>query len=152
MRTLLRVVRKLLLVVLGLVLVAGAFVAVTFFTEDPLKGGLCLAAGREASLGGVWLGLYQDGTFAFGQHERNIKTRGTYRLRGDTLWLTADPGAVISCEQPRHRFVLRERRLVQVPGPNGETCIGYVDIRRGAFGACVGGTPSAPLEPGKENH
>jgi hypothetical protein len=133
------------------VLVAGALIAASILTEDPPKAGLCMAASREASLGGVWLGLYDDGTFAFGQFERDINTRGTYWFRGDTLLLTANPGTAISCEQPRHRFVLRQRRLVQLPAPDGEACIGYVDIRRGALGACDPSFPSASPEPGKGN-
>lgn len=146
MRTLPPVLRKLLLIFFCLVLVTGTLIAASILTEDPPKMGLCMAASREASLGGVWLGLYHDGTFAFGQFERDIDTRGTYRFRGDTLLLTAEPGTTISCEQPRCRFVLRERRLVQLPTPNGETCIGYVIVRRGALGACAGGTLSASPE------
>ncbi|GAB3879455.1 hypothetical protein GCM10028824_42980 [Hymenobacter segetis] len=152
MRTLLLVLRKLLLTFVGLVLVAGALMIASILTDDPPKAGLCMAAYREASLGSVWLGLYQDGTFAYGQLERDINTRGTYRFRGDTLLLTADPGTTISCEQPRHRFVLRERRLVQLPDPGGQACIGYVNVRRGTLGACAGGPPSAPPEPGKGKH
>ncbi|OUJ69068.1 hypothetical protein [Hymenobacter crusticola] len=139
MRTFLLRLRKLLLVVLGLVLGAVALLAASILTEDPPKAGLCMAASREASVGGVWLGLYQDGTFAFGHFERDIHARGTYRFQGDTLLLSADPGTTISRQQPRCRFVLRGRRLVQLPAPNGEAYIGYVVVRRGARGACAGG-------------
>ncbi|GAB3586437.1 hypothetical protein [Hymenobacter daeguensis] len=149
MRTLLLVVRKLVLVFVGLALVIVASITVSELTDDPPKVGLCLAASREAALGSIWLGLYQDGTFAYGQLERDINTRGTYRFRGDTLLLTADPGSTISCEQSRHQFVLREHRLVQLP--EGQSCIGWVRVQRGALGACAGAPATASSEPGNAN-
>jgi hypothetical protein len=149
MRTLLPVVRKLLLAVVGLALAIAASITVSELTDDPPKAGLCLAASREAALGSIWLGLYQDGTFAYGQLERDINTRGTYRFRGDTLLLTAAPGATISCEQSRQQFVLREHRLVQLP--EGQPCIGWVTVQRGALGACAGAPASASSELGNAN-
>ena len=122
--------RKVLVVFGVVLLLLGSVVAASILLEDPPKAGLCLAAGREASLGGVWLGLYRDSTFAFGQRESDISARGTYRWRSDTLLLTAEPGTTITCEQARHRFVLGPARLVELPVFAKRGCIGYLDVRR----------------------
>ena len=124
--------RKVLVVFGVLLLLLGSLVAASILTQDPPKAGLCFAAGREASLGGVWLGLYRDSTFAFGQREGDIRARGTYRWRGDTLLLTAEPGTTITCEQTRHRFVLGPARLVELPASAERGCIGYLNVRRPA--------------------
>ncbi|MFC7667657.1 hypothetical protein ACFQT0_09860 [Hymenobacter humi] len=131
------------------VLLAGGLIAFDILTQDPLKPGLCFAASREASLGGLWLGLYRDGTFAFGQHERAIAARGTYRFRGDTLLLAAAPGTSITRDRPHYRFLLRDSLLEELLEPTEDVRIGFLEVHRTGHGSCVPALSANPPTAGK---
>ena len=143
--------RKVLVVFGCVLLLLGGLVAASILTEDSLKPGLCFAASREASLGGLWLGLYRDGTFAFGGHERDITARGTFLFRGDTLLLVADPGTTITRDQPSYRFLLRDTYLEELLRPTEDVRIGFLEVHRMALGSCVPTLSPKPTTVGKAN-
>lgn len=48
-----------------------------------------LAFGKSSNGDKGWIGLYEDSTWEFGKSYREVKTNGTYKLKGDTIILTS---------------------------------------------------------------
>ncbi|AIZ65408.1 hypothetical protein PK28_17195 (plasmid) [Hymenobacter sp. DG25B] len=128
-----RFLKKVFLGVLLLLVLALSGMGVSILTMDELQPGLQLEASRAASLGGIWLGLYQDQHFSMGYSETSLNTRGTYTFRDDTLRLTADPGTVITRGKDRLTFVLVDSLLLELPQPARLGRINYLQVRLNQF-------------------
>jgi len=84
------------------------------YPPNPKIEQLVLFAYREAPLGGVWLGIYEDQTWQIGYSSVEITSEGSYLLNGDTLTLIASPGTTIIGESKRISFIIDPKYLVEV--------------------------------------
>ena len=87
---------------------------VILFPPNPKVEQLVLTAYREAPIGGIWLGVYNDQTWQLGYSSVEITSEGTYQLVGDTLTLTAIEGTTVIGESERTSFIIEPRYLVEV--------------------------------------
>lgn len=87
---------------------------VILFPPNPKTEQLVLMAYREAPIGGIWLGVYNDQTWQLGYSSVEITSTGTYQIIGDTLTLIANKGTIIIGESERTSFVIEPKYLVEV--------------------------------------
>lgn len=84
------------------------------YPPNPKSDQLILSAYREAPLGGIWLGVYNDQTWQLGNSSVEITSEGTYQLTGDTLTLTANEGTTIMGEFQRTSFIIKPKHLIEI--------------------------------------
>lgn len=84
------------------------------FPPNPKTDQLVLTAYREAPIGGVWLGLYDDQIWQLGYSSVEITSAGKYQITGDTLTLYADEGTTIIGEVERTSFIIKSKSLVEI--------------------------------------
>jgi hypothetical protein len=84
------------------------------YPPNPKIDQLILSAYREAPIGGIWLGVYEDRTWQLGYSSVEITSEGTYQLAGDTLTLIANEGTTVIGESERTSFLIETKYLVEV--------------------------------------
>lgn len=84
------------------------------FPPNPKIEKLVLSAYREAPLGGIWLGVYNDQTWELGYSSVDITSRGTYKLSNDTLTLIATEGTTVIGESELTSFLIKPKHLLEV--------------------------------------
>lgn len=75
---------------------------------------LILSAYREASLGGIWLALYDDQTWEMGYSSREITSTGNYTIKHDTLTLHAQSGKTILKDISNTSFIIDSKNLTEI--------------------------------------
>lgn len=84
------------------------------FPPNPKIEKLILSAYREAPIGGIWLGVYDDQTWQLGYSSIEITAEGTYKINEDTLTLVADQGTTIIGDSERTSFLIKQKSLIEV--------------------------------------
>ncbi|CAD5279938.1 MULTISPECIES: hypothetical protein [unclassified Imperialibacter] len=84
------------------------------YPPNPKLERLILSAYREAPIGGIWLGIYDDNTWQLGYSSKEITSEGTYRFSGDTLLLVADNGAKVIGDFDQTAFIIKANQLVEL--------------------------------------
>ncbi|MEP1032970.1 hypothetical protein [Ekhidna sp.] len=87
---------------------------VILFPPNPKTEQLLISAYREAPLGGIWLGVYDDQTWQLGYSSVEITSEGTYQLSGDTLTLIASEGTSVIGDSERTSFIIKPKNLVEL--------------------------------------
>lgn len=102
------------------------FSVLVMFEPSLLRPGLIFEAYREASLGGIWLGLYNDKRFEMGNSRGDINCEGYYTFKSDTLTLRVDKG-IVNKKNPRTvSFLLQDGFLVEMPKTSD---ISFLEVR-----------------------
>ena len=94
-----------------------------------LKDGIKLQASREASIGGVWVELYNDQHFNFGYSGLfgiDIDATGLYQIKGDTLILKSNHKTENAVFKKDLYFLILKNTLMELPKDSGG--IGYLEI------------------------
>lgn len=102
--------------------------AALWYKSNQLNDGLILQASREAPIGGIWLGLYNDHHFNFGYFglwDIDIEATGTYQIKGDTLLLKANRETE-NVIFKNLRFLILKGALMELP--KDSSGIGYLEI------------------------
>ncbi|MCV9386991.1 hypothetical protein [Reichenbachiella ulvae] len=84
------------------------------YPPNPKIDKLVLSAYREAPIGGIWLGVYNDRTWQLGYSSVEITSEGKYELAGDTLTLFANDGTTVIGDSKRTSFLIEPKYLVEV--------------------------------------
>ncbi len=84
------------------------------YPPNPKTEQLLLSAYREAPIGGIWLGVYNDQTWQLGYSSVEITSEGTYEVAGDTITLIAYDGTTVIGEAERTSFLIEPKYLVEV--------------------------------------
>ena len=97
------------------VIVSMIFVQETIlYPPNPKIGQLVLSAYREAPIGGIWLGIYDDNTWQLGYSSKEITSEGTYRIFGDTLQLVANNGTTVIGDFNQTAFIIKAKSLIEL--------------------------------------
>lgn len=93
-----------------------AFLILEFllFPQNPKKEQLVLTAYREAPIGGIWLGLYNDMTWEMGNSSREINRYGSYNFINDTLNLTTTSAVSFHNNSTKIQFIIDNDMLMEV--------------------------------------
>lgn len=75
---------------------------------------LILVAYREAPIGGIWLGLYDDETWELGYSSREITSSGNYIIQHDTLTINAQSGKTILKDITETSFIIGSKNLLEI--------------------------------------
>lgn len=111
---------EIIVVALGALLL----VLVLLFPSREPKQGLVLSAYREAAIGGIFLGLYDDNSFELGNVSGSYTEKGFYIIKGDTLLLLAGKATKLRKEYNQLSFLIQENVLIEIPN----TGINFLEI------------------------
>jgi len=84
------------------------------FPPNPKVDQLVFSAYREAPIGGIWLGLFDDKTWELGYSSVEITSSGTFDISGDTLKLIATEGTTVIKEFKQTSFIMKPDYLLEL--------------------------------------
>ena len=99
-----------IIVVLALILIQETIL----YPPNPKLDQLVLSASREAAIGEIWLGVYDDQTWQLGYTPSDIRSEGTYQLSGDTLTLFANEGTTVMNDAERTSFIIQDKSMLEI--------------------------------------
>ena len=114
---------RILLIVIGFLLITSG---IEFLLTKFRNRGLVMYAWREAPIGGIWLRLYNDDKFKLGHLPESVAIAGSYKIKGDTLFLEGNKPIELLNSASKTSFIITKNRLLEI----NSTKIGALDISK----------------------